>query len=89
MQDIFEGENHHPYTEGLFGAIPDLVTDALRLQSIPGHMVDPTNLPEGCKFAERCQYCTERCKKENPALLPMGCTHYIKCHKFEEVARHE
>ena len=89
IEEVYERVKSHPYTEGLFGSIPDLYTDALRLQSIPGHMVDPTDLPTGCKFAERCKYCTERCKQENPKLHLMGGTHYIKCHRFEEVARCE
>ena len=56
IQDIFEGKNHHPYTEGLFGSIPNLKSKAKRLNAIPGLMPDPTDLPEGCVFAERCKY---------------------------------
>lgn len=56
VQDIFEGKNHHPYTEGLFGSIPNLKSKAKRLNAIPGLMPDPTDLPEGCVFAERCKY---------------------------------
>ena len=89
IEDVYVRVKNHPYTEGLFGSIPDLITDAHRLQSIPGHMVDPTDLPEGCKFADRCKYCTDRCRKENPALHQLSDTHFIKCHKFEEDARHE
>ena len=89
IEDVYVRVKNHPYTEGLFGSIPDLVTDAHRLQSIPGHMVDPTNLPKGCKFAERCKYCTQRCREENPGMHRLSDTHYIKCHKFEEDARHE
>ena len=89
IEDVYVRVKNHPYTEGLFGSIPDLVTDAHRLQSIPGHMVDPTSLPLGCKFAERCKYCTQRCREENPGVHRLSDTHYIKCHKFEEDARHE
>ena len=89
IEDVYVRVKNHPYTEGLFGSIPDLVTDAHRLQSIPGHMVDPTSLPLGCKFAERCKYCTQRCREENPGMHRLSDTHYIKCHKFEEDARHE
>lgn len=89
IEDVYRRIQNHPYTEGLFGSIPDLVSDTRRLHSIPGHMVDPTDLPQGCKFAERCKYCTERCRKENPSLHPLSATHFIKCHQFEEDARHE
>ena len=89
IEDVYVRIKNHPYTEGLFGSIPDLTTDARRLQSIPGHMVDPTNLPAGCKFAERCAYRTERCLRENPPMHFLSQTHCIKCHRFEEDARHE
>lgn len=89
IEEVYLREKNHPYTEGLFGSIPDLVTDAHRLQSIPGHMVDPTDLPKGCKFAERCAYCTERCRQENPPLHRLSDTHFIKCHRFEEDKCHE
>ena len=66
VQDIFEGKNHHPYTEGLFGSIPNLKSKAKRLNAIPGLMPDPTDLPEGCVFAERCKYAMELCHKVHP-----------------------
>lgn len=89
IEEVYSRVKNHPYTEGLFQSIPDLVTDARRLQSIPGHMVDPTHLPTGCKFAERCGHCTELCRAEAPAMRRVGETHFIKCHRFEEDACHE
>ena len=83
VQDIFEGKNHHPYTEGLFGSIPDLKSTAKRLQAIPGLMPDPTNLPEGCVFAERCKYAMDICRKEHPQVSVSG-THKLCCHLFDE-----
>ncbi len=81
VQDIFEGENHHPYTEGLFGSIPDLKSKSRRLNAIPGLMPDPTNLPEGCVFAERCKYATDLCRREHPSVSVSG-THQLCCHRF-------
>lgn len=89
IEDVYSRQKNHPYTEGLFGSIPDLLTDTPRLKSIPGYMVDPTNLPTGCKFAERCTYCFARCPKENPLLHRLSDTHFIKCHLFEEDSRRE
>lgn len=80
-EDIFEGENHHPYTIGLFGSIPNLITQTERLSPINGLMPDPTNLPKGCKFHPRCPDCMEICKKEIPKDKVNG-THIIKCHKL-------
>ena len=81
VQDIFEGKNHHPYTEGLFGSIPNLKSKAKRLNAIPGLMPDPTDLPEGCVFAERCKYAIELCHKVHPSVATSG-THQLCCHLF-------
>ncbi len=73
---------HHPYTEGLFGSIPDITRDERRLHPIPGLMPDPSNLPSGCKFHTRCEFCTERCRKEIPEIRTID-GKQIRCHLFE------
>ena len=80
-QDIFEGKNHHPYTIGLFGSIPDLTKNTRRLNPIEGLMPDPTNLPSGCRFHDRCPKCMEICKSQRPQNS-INDTHMIKCHLF-------
>ncbi len=82
-RDIFKSEDHHPYTQGLFGAIPNLVTETKRLNPIEGLMPDPTNLPEGCKFHPRCPKCMEICKTIIPENIISG-THTIKCHLYQK-----
>ena len=47
-EDIFLGKVHHPYTDGLFGSLPDLQHETRRLSPIDGLMPDPADLPEGC-----------------------------------------
>jgi len=81
-KDLFEGEKHHPYTEGLFGAIPNIKEKSDRLHPIAGLMPDPTVQVTGCRFADRCPYVTERCRKEHPAVYTEG-THKIMCNRFE------
>lgn len=83
VEDVFSRKNNHPYTEGLFNSIPDLTTEAERLIPIPGFMADPTNLPKGCKFAERCSCRNEKCKDEEPPMITHG-THSIKCYLFDD-----
>lgn len=80
-EDIFEAKVHHPYTEGLFGSIPNLVEETERLNPIPGLMPDPTCLPEGCKFHPRCTHCMDICKSVEPAKF-VSDTHSIKCHLY-------
>ena len=81
--DIFCGEDHHPYTKGLFGSIPDLREKTRRLATIPGLMPDPTNLLEGCKFSPRCAFRMDKCLVSGPPVYCKG-THRISCHLYEE-----
>lgn len=75
---IFD-DTMHPYTEGLFGSLPNLTDKATRLKPIPGLMPDPTNLPDGCNFAPRCPYKTPRCCRENPPLTEAEPGHLVRC----------
>ena len=83
LEDVFSGDRHHPYTVGLFGAIPNINDDAERLNPIDGLMPDPTDLPEGCYFSPRCPRCTERCRTEHPKTYTLN-GHSISCHLFEK-----
>lgn len=83
VEDIFTSEKHHPYTEGLFGSIPNLNVETDRLSPIEGMIPDPTNLPEGCYFSPRCTHCMDICRKEHPDEYVNG-EHRIRCHLFTE-----
>ncbi len=83
LEDLFVKKEHHPYTEGLFGSIPSLKEEVERLSPIEGLMPDPTKLPAGCRFADRCPRATERCRTEPPRVVTSG-THQIRCHLFGE-----
>lgn len=78
-KDIFEAKVHHPYTIGLFGALPSMSIQTKRLNPIPGLMPDPTDLPKGCKFHPRCPKAMEICAKEVPATYEKD-GHFIACH---------
>lgn len=84
-EDIFESDVHHPYTVGLFGSIPDIKSKARRLSPIDGLMPDPAQLPEGCRFADRCGHCMEICKREMPPVCDFG-GHTVKCFLFQDKA---
>lgn len=86
IEDIFESEYHHPYTEGLFGAIPDLSKKTKRLSPVEGLMPDPTDLPTGCFFHVRCKKCMDICKVKVPEVKWVNAdkTHSIKCHLFND-----
>lgn len=80
IEDIFDKHRfHHPYTEGLFGSIPDIFSASKRLRPIPGLMPDPTDLPKGCNFYPRCPKRIDKCKDgEVPEFVIHS--HRIKCH---------
>ncbi len=83
LEDVFE-HTLHPYTEGLFGSLPNSEERRHRLQPIPGLMPDPTDLPKGCCFAPRCKYCTEACTKARPEMKWVSDTHYVRCSRYDE-----
>jgi peptide/nickel transport system ATP-binding protein len=79
----------HPYTEGLLISVPRLDTPAdARLQAIPGMVPHPLELPPGCKFAPRCRYACEECRKEQPRLLEVEKGHRVRCFFPNKEERH-
>jgi oligopeptide/dipeptide ABC transporter ATP-binding protein len=75
---------HHPYTEGLLGAMPRVGGEAERLATIPGTVPPPTAWPTGCRFHDRCPYAWDRCAREHPPLYQIGGGHVSRCHLAEE-----
>lgn len=82
-EDIFL-HRMHPYTEGLFGAIPQLDFQVKRLAAIKGLPPDPTSLPEGCSFHPRCPYATEKCKSGEICNTEVSPGHFCRCLYPEE-----
>ena len=81
LEQIF---NHtaHPYTVGLFESIPRLDIKVDRLKPIKGMMSDPTALPQGCKFSERChEHCSE-CDSLKNTIYDIGDGHLVRCVKY-------
>lgn len=72
----------HPYSKGLFGAIPDMEKRVSRLNSIPGLPPDPTKLPKGCCFSPRCMNADEACKTEPVNMVEVAPGHYCRCCKL-------
>ncbi len=88
-EHIFE-DPLHPYTVGLFEAIPSIDEKTDRLKAIPGLMPDPADLPKGCKFAPRCPYSTEECRADIPPYRQVKPGHFVRCNRCkaqEEVTK--
>ena len=76
--DLFT-DPKHPYTRGLLDSIPKLDEDRKRLYMIKGIVPDPTHLPKGCAFADRCDHCMENCREHMPALVDQGNGRKVRC----------
>ncbi|WNC14611.1 ABC transporter ATP-binding protein [Brevibacillus brevis] len=69
----------HPYTKGLLGSLPKLDEVREELESIPGAVPNPLDMPAGCKFHPRCPVATEQCRERNPALVEVAADHLARC----------
>ena len=68
VEEIF-AKPKHPYTRGLLDSIPTIREKKLeKLPTIEGVVPDLTNLPKGCRFADRCERSNEKCEKEIPVF---------------------
>ena len=91
VKTIFsKSEFSHPYSEGLLYSIPRLDTPpGVRLDAIKGAVPHPLSLPDGCKFAPRCKYATQRCHSEEPELVDVDEYQQIRCFYPEERRRQD
>ncbi len=87
-EDIFLNPSH-PYTIGLFGAIPDLSVDTLRLANIEGLPPDPSDLPEGCCFSPRCTHVTEECRTKKFPMAQISPGHQCNCGRYDAIKRRD
>lgn len=80
VQDIFS-DPQHPYTRGLLASMPrlDQIKDE-QLYAIPGQPPNLQNLPDGCKFQDRCNYAFEPCIETDPRLTDIGPGRQKACH---------
>lgn len=77
----------HPYTVGLFGAIPDLSVKTRRLTNIEGLPPDPSNLPTGCCFSPRCKHADKSCFCQKFPMREITPGHFCKCQYAGEVGK--
>ena len=84
-----KSEYSHPYTEGLMLSVPRLDTPAhQRLETIPGSVPHPLDLPKGCKFAPRCKYATDKCREQEPTMTCVSDKQQIRCFYPSKEERH-
>ena len=78
VRTIFK-DPRHPYTIGLLKSIPSINEERDTLYTIKGMVPSPRDLPEGCRFAPRCEHACQRCLEERPPIFDVGNGHRVRC----------
>ncbi|MEC7354841.1 MAG: ABC transporter ATP-binding protein [Planctomycetota bacterium] len=71
----------HPYTRALLDSLPrpDATEKGQRLPAIEGIVPSLFELPEGCRFHQRCRFAQEQCKAQPPQLEEHSKLHSARC----------
>jgi peptide/nickel transport system ATP-binding protein len=85
-RSLFAAPRHH-YTAGLMRSVPrfDDSKDRTRLQEIKGRVPSLHELPDGCRFQDRCPAVQQRCRDSEPELAVLGDAQ-VRCHFPVEVS---
>ncbi|MGN8737802.1 ABC transporter ATP-binding protein [Bilifractor sp. HCP3S3_D3] len=80
-EQVFDNPKH-PYTRALYQSIPSLDKEVKRLHVIPGMVCDPSDLPTGCSFCDRCTEKKAACAEHDPWIVNVEAGHYAKCFQY-------
>jgi oligopeptide/dipeptide ABC transporter ATP-binding protein len=92
VDELFDNPRH-PYTLGLMKSIPHIQgTKNERLYMIPGAVPLLNQIPQGCRFSNRCPYAEDRCRTEQQELVDFSgppeqtqISHRVRCWKAPEI----
>jgi peptide/nickel transport system ATP-binding protein len=76
-------EPAHPYTRALIRSIPRL-DRSIRMEPIPGSVPSVLNPGPGCRYADRCDWVSARCRESRPERTLVSSDHTVACYGFEE-----
>ena len=78
LKEVFD-HPLHPYTKGLMASIPTMSSGKEPLHTIPGTVPTVYDFGPGCRFADRCEHCTQRCRQQSPPEKQVGEEHLVQC----------
>ena len=77
----------HPYTKALLSAVPTMDLDNRRQRIVlEGETPNPSELPTGCSFQDRCPLVHDRCRSSEPSLVMIRPGHWVECFAVERQA---
>ena len=77
-ETVFEA-SAHPYTNALLSAVPQMDPQRRGRIILHGETPNPSELPPGCSFQDRCPLVHDRCREEAPNLLPTTSDQLVEC----------
>jgi oligopeptide/dipeptide ABC transporter ATP-binding protein len=79
VKDLFRNPAH-PYSRALLASLPRVDRDLSELASIPGRVPTLVNMPDGCRFKDRCPHAMERCNSMPPPIdIGDANPHMVRC----------
>lgn len=82
IEQIFQAPSH-PYTQALMRSVPMLGMEAGKeLETIRGSTPNPSELQPGCEFADRCDFCTEKCRENDIHNYELEEGHRVRCIRY-------
>ncbi|MEC9492150.1 dipeptide/oligopeptide/nickel ABC transporter permease/ATP-binding protein [Flexistipes sp.] len=75
----------HPYTKKLMACVPEVGKKNQKIEAIKGLPPAVNKLPNGCFFADRCDFVTEECREQSIPLREYGEKRKVRCIKAEEL----
>lgn len=85
VYNLFD-EPKHPYTQGLLASIPTLETEPKsRLNTIEGMVPGLMDLPDGCRFENRCPFRQEDCTNTPPPIEQVSEGHDVSCFRWKDI----